>query len=1026
MIDNPREHIRKIRDDFQASQRVKDSLNNSIQALANDLYSKDAHFIFELIQNAEDNDYLVADPSLSFRLVKTDPTGTKGSSGALIIQNNEIGFSPANIDAICAVGKTTKSKIEGYIGEKGIGFKSVFRVTSNPYIFSNGYSFCMPEYDKETGLGFIVPQWIDQVQGGFVPSQTTIILPLDKTDFDYGKTEEMLRDIKPETILFLSKLKEIKIKTDSGDDLTILKDDRKAPKVQIMVEGIIHEKSFSNVDEFLLYNKTFDRPSYISHEKRVGIDKRDCAVAFSVSENEECKGKLFAYLPVRSDTGLPFLINADFILPSSREEILDIPWNRWLMDCVAELTAGALPQLKGNRLLTIDLLESLASGMLKIIEDSMFYPIVVAVREALMNEDLLPADGGIFVSARNAKLASAEWLRKLLRDEQLRLLFMTEASLKWISGEVTEKARHDLWKFIREELKVEEVTPDSFVRKVDSLFFKKQTDEWFIEFYKQLVGKNALWKKASNSWLDSAGPLRAKPFIRLQDGSHVKPFRDDDSPNAYLPAGANNDTSLPIVKVVLTEEEDARRFFTELGIPELDSVAEVFEHIIPKYSSSTPPVSSEEHKRDIEKVRQAYKTDSQEKKQRLKKALQETAFILAKTPDSDRTAYRKPSEVYFPNETLKIYFSGNSTVGFVSSGYEESALDMFKDLGVSEDVRVCKRCPDHRGFIKTRDCHGSHERGLNGFDPMIQVEGLKHALALPSLKRSTFIWNRIAIPNYTCIRGIVESSSKQTWEDSSKENRVSDFGRLLAESPWLSILDGTFVRPCELRLVDLPDSFNRDDKLADLLGMKKDDVAILAEKAGIPAEDIELMRQHPEEFQQWKTAIAARNEKPMFPTRTVANPERRQERLAEQLADATDKEYEERERSVRTTMGSIDPAEWLRNEYTNEADQMVCQICKNEMPFKKRDGEYYFEAVEALSRDHFAKEHEAQYLALCPLCAAKYKEFIKHDEVAMKTFKNTIVISDRLDVPLVLGSEKTSIRFVETHHHAIRNILMKE
>jgi len=33
-----------------------------------------------------------------------------------------------------------------------------------------------------------------------------------------------------------------------------------------------------------------------------------------------------------------------------------------------------------------------------------------------------------------------------------------------------------------------------------------------------------------------------------------------------------------------------------------------------------------------------------------------------------------------------------------------------------------------------------------------------------------------------------------------------------------------------------------------------------------------------------------RNEKPRFPTRTVANPERRQERLAEQLADTP--EYE--------------------------------------------------------------------------------------------------------------------------------------
>lgn len=166
MMDNPQEHIRRIRNDFQASQRMKDSLNNSIQALAKDLYSKDTHFIFELIQNAEDNDYYGAEPSLSFLLVKNDLTGTPDSNGALIVQNNEVGFSSENVDSICAVGKTTKSKAQGYIGEKGIGFKSVFRVTSLPHIFSNGYHICLPEKDEETRLGYIVPRWIEEIPEG--------------------------------------------------------------------------------------------------------------------------------------------------------------------------------------------------------------------------------------------------------------------------------------------------------------------------------------------------------------------------------------------------------------------------------------------------------------------------------------------------------------------------------------------------------------------------------------------------------------------------------------------------------------------------------------------------------------------------------------------------------------------------------------------------------------------------------------------------------------------------------------------
>ena len=102
---------------------------------------------------------------------------------------------------------------------------------------------------------------------------------------------------------------------------------------------------------------------------------------------------------------------------------------------------------------------------------------------------------------------------------------------------------------------------------------------------------------------------------------------------------------------------------------------------------------------------------------------------------------------------------------------------------------------------------------------------------------------------------------------------------------------------------------------------------------------------------------------------------------------------------------------------------MVCQICKEEMPFRKRDGEYYFEAVEALSRDHFVKEHEAQFLALCPLCAAMYKEFVKHDEGAMESLKNALINSEDAEVPLQLGELGTSVRFVESHFLDIKTII---
>ncbi len=171
------------------------------------------------------------------------------------------------------------------------------------------------------------------------------------------------------------------------------------------------------------------------------------------------------------------------------------------------------------------------------------------------------------------------------------------------------------------------------------------------------------------------------------------------------------------------------------------------------------------------------------------------------------------------------------------------------------------------------------------------------------------------------------------------------------------------------------------------------------------------------------TRSVARKQSPVFPSKPVANPVRREERIHEQISEAPDREYEIRDRSVRITSDAIDPVTWLRNQYTNDENQMICQICKEEMPFRKRDGTHYFEKTEILSREFFPKEHEAQYLALCPICAAKYKEFIKTDEQEMSGIMDTITTATTQEIPVSLGNERTSIRFVETHLHDLKTII---
>jgi hypothetical protein len=1054
-----KEHIQNIREEFQASPRVKESLNNSIQALARDLYNKDTHFIFELIQNAEDNTYNNKEAALTFYLSHNDPTYTEKSKGALIIQNNENGFSSKNIDAICSVGKTTKRKIKGYIGEKGIGFKSVFRVTSNPHIFSNGYNFCLPENDIETGLGYIVPQWVDKIPDIADQKLTTIILPLDKKEFGYERIKNMLNDIEPESILFLSKLKEVNIKDDDDNTLAIIKDDSGKPNVQILIDGNVDGILKSKVDEFVLFSESFLKPENIHQEKREEIIDREVSVAFSVEFKDSGVGKIFAYLPVRSDSGFPFLMNADFILPSSREDILDVPWNRWLIECVAELVANNLLYLRDKGLLTIDFLQLLAKR-LSVFDNKndLFYPIFESVQKVFRSENLLPAVDGTFLSAFNLKISRSAELRNLLNSEQLQLLFSSSIAIKWASAEITQDRTPDLRRYLIEHLGIEEIRPEKFVELITDQFIENQSDEWLINFYSFLGNDRAdLWKRHNS-------PIGRIKIIRTEDNSHVVPFQDDGTPNAYLPSSI--ETNDPIVKKSIFSNDAASDFLKRLGLFEPDFLAEILK-LLPKYSSDDISVSNEENIADLRKIKRSLEdplaisssNSSAKNKYILRKSGLQKIFpfledILLKMDPNEIiislfrgspplidpkhklirasnglvTEYKLSNAIYLKNSELCHYFLGNSEAWFIVDAYPDEFVSLFEKLGVNQIPIITKNSlANTNGNIIIAESHSEHQRGLNGFDPYIKVDGLQHALNFPTVQKSAFIWNQIVIPNVKCIRGIIEKSRRKTYEKSKKEESVSrNFGRLLLESKWLPGEDGQFYFPHELHLENLPEQFERNEKLADLLGMKKDVISKLADEAGIAKEDIDLLRKYPEEFFKWKKQIYAQNEKPVFPTKEVKDLDRRQERVSQQWNEAPDKKYEIKQRSVRTTRNAIEPSLWLEEYYINKDEQMVCQICKKEMPFKKRNGKYYFEAVEVLSKDHVQKEHESLCLALCPLCAAMYKEFIKKDEAETEKLKISIMSPNDLEIPIMLGEWQTSIQFVEAHLEDLKLILQKE
>ena len=970
------------------------------------LYTDRTHFIFELLQNAED----AGAAKILFELFED----------RLEVKHNGRPFNELDVRGVCGVGEGTKAEDLTQIGKFGIGFKSVYAYTSTPQAHSGDENFRIESYVRP------FPAERRRVGNSWT---TLFVFAFDADGIDpetaCREIGARLRNLSARTLLFLRQIKEIEYRlADKTSGFYLREEVSRGLGRQVNVIG---QNNGEDEDEnWLVFEKSVsvpDRPHSVKVEVgfKLDTDAKDNTERITRTKDAQ----LVVYFPTEKPTRFGFLIQGPYKTTPSRDNIpKDDNWNVTLVEETAVLLTEALLSLKELGLLAVTLLEALPIRMDDFPEAGMFFSIVRAVRNALMDQELLPADDETFVTARNAKLARSVELRKLVSQNQLRSLFQPNNEIKWLAGQITQDRTPDLRTYLLNELDVEEITPDGFARRISEEFLQGQPDEWMISFYQFVSVQKALWKPG-NRW-GSAGPLRAKPFIRLQDGSHVQPFRNDDSPNAYLTVATDTETSLPTVKVELSQDKVVCQFLSELGIPELDLVAEVIENILPKYTTGPPTISIDEHKRDFIKIERAYATDSREKKKRLRKGLLATPFILTENPSAEGTMYRKPNEVYFESDELRMYFSQNDSFACLSPEYAQSSMPVIKDLGVSESIRVRRRESNSQGYVSITNFHGWHKRGINGFDPDIQVDGIKWAISNSTKERSAFIWNNIAISYSACIRGVVETSTRKTYEHCETEDCVSEFGRLLIDTAWLPGSDGKMYKPSELTLDDIPESFARDERVADLLCMKKDVVAKLAEEADVAAEDIEILKQHPEEFKQWKSTISTQIQKPAFPERASSNPERRREKLLEQLDDAPNKEYEPRDRRVRTTRGEIDPALWLRNQYKNEAGQMICQICKEEMPFKKRDGEHYFVTVEALSRNHFPFEHEAQFLALCPLCAAMYKEFVEQDEGAMTGLKNTLMNTGDLEVPLHLGELDTSIRFVERHRRDIKTILDKQ
>ncbi|KAL1632852.1 hypothetical protein SLS56_003342 [Neofusicoccum ribis] len=320
-IEHAREHISRIRRsrglDVDSGENMNaEDLHAALEMLSEQLYQKPTRFIMELIQNADDNHYGSQTPELSLTL----------SGRHLHIACNETGFTEGNINAISRIHKSTKTNDksgEGYVGEKGIGFKSVFKVADVVWISSGYYSF---KFDKRATLGMVTPIW-DAFPVNTRPGYTEFYLQLSE-DTDVEGIKKELLSLQPSLLLFLRRLRNINIDAPGHPRISLSCAQTSAGRVLSCngksTEYIVHQHPLSNMPR---------------EERRPGIASTRILLAFPMNKDHEpivTDQDVFAFLPIRS-YGFKFLIQADFLLVASREDIdQSKQWNTAILEGIVD------------------------------------------------------------------------------------------------------------------------------------------------------------------------------------------------------------------------------------------------------------------------------------------------------------------------------------------------------------------------------------------------------------------------------------------------------------------------------------------------------------------------------------------------------------------------------------------------------------------------------------------------------------------------------------------------------------------
>jgi len=1010
---------------------------SGLREFLEELYPDSAHFIYELLQNAED--------------AGATHAGFVLESDQLVFEHNGRAFDDNDIWAITNIGKGTKKNDPDKIGKFGIGFKAVFGYTETPRIWSPGYSFeiqslVLPyELTKKAELG----------------KTTRFEFPFDSekkpAEQAYAEIKAGLNEISPTTLLFLRKISHITWKTDADSNTELSRKEISEHHVQIVRKAENNRSCF----EFLRFTAPVEglTNQYVAIafelEKVKAPKKQKPQKKGAMSQNYKIvpanPGMVAIYFPAKKEvSGLRFHIHAPFVPELSRASIKDTPVNNPLYEQISELASESLNKIKGMGLLTTDFLGTLPNSHDNI--SSHYQNIRRWIQFSMKQNPLVPTNSGSYAPADRLIQGRASY-KKLFTNSDLKAFFPEkDQPLAWVLSSILKNSNSDrflvdlslseldfntIFKILNTS--VEENNYYHFwtdeARAFQNWLFSKPP-EWFQKLYAILIKENEREV--------GIRPFKNLKIVCLQNGEFSTPEK------CYFPGSDGlEDSQFQRVNPKCfssgkdkEEQDGAKRFLRAIGVRDVGEKDYVTAILKSRYFDEHINVSDEIHFQDIEKFCKFLEHNPG----------QTELFKDYRFLKSAENTWEKPGQLYIDTPLLltglQAYYEpmsidSSSKRILTANIYQkcripnDQLIRFLENVGVATNLMLKRGwCGSNPNWHYLRKAPGQR-RYSSEVDCDYSIPELADLLREPFEELCRLVWKTVMNSPIECLKAIYRKNA-------SSEVRSSDSSIvcLLKETPWVPQTDGSFVTPANACSSLLPGGFpyDRNNEWLKAINFGEDnfdsnsfcedaEAAVkLLQKGGVPIKTPEDLRRVQEFSQlpkneQENLLRSRRNSHHIdLPDREPVNPERRGIKVFEQAMSAGSRETEQRTRSVDVHLQAVkaEAQEYLRQYYTNEDGQMICQICQAELPFKLANDEYYFESIKFLPG--LLRQHHQNYLALCPNHAAMYS-LINNSEDSMVDKLANIKGNE---IEISLGKESATIYLNTTHIQDLKKVLQAE